>query len=866
MSRAKKNTSVVLGLVCALGAAICINLPLQAQVIPLRQAQKKINQHNWSAARQTLAKVLRKDSSNIEAQILFARWFLHPANPAYQTDSAYRHTQIAWHAFRQQSAGEKWKRRQADSTSLILLRQQIDSLAFDEAKKINSEKSYDLFIRKYVGAAQTSLAVELRDEASFLEALKQNTYAAFKFFLERYPASHRAAEASTRYEKLLFEAQTKDGKMKSYQRFVKQYPHSPYRKKAEKNIYEVQTAMGTTADFQKFITENPQSSYVNQARNILFHLLKETDEKISFHLTDSLEKITALNKLLWMPFYKNGKFGFMDTRGHETIAPRFDDVNDEYKCHATKEDVLDTSEGLVSRNGQRITHAPGGFKDLGFGFIRYGDSVYQAIHKSGVVVAGGLQRAAVAGGRFLLLKKNDRVGLWALNGRNLLPPEFNSISIVGEIIVADRNGKKNLYTTEQIAQCADGVPLADDFVFDQVKPVGNNLLVSNGSLEGMLNSKLEYVVPLARQSLQLMPFGLVRLINDRYMLEGLGEEVANRTYEKYKFYKQWIRLQTPTSVQLFDVQQKKIIEQQSDSIWFMKGLAFSKAKDTIHVYVNSATRVDVPVKERIVFVPSMDSIHYFYTQQKNKKIVFDVTTGKKLFSTDADRLESLGTHFLIITKKNKKGIIDQSNKMILPTEYNALISTDNRFVSLLKDKKFGLYDLSTKRMVKTTFGKNIVQLQHKWLIVYKDGHYGVADWQLKNIVPFQYDEIQPWSTQAIWVRLGFEWQLFNFQENRVILRQIKKINIIKDSEEENLAIVQHENYFGVVSSKSGVVLTPTFSSIENHNSEDDPVYVATKEIEEADIVVVMYYDHTGKLLRKQVYEGNEFSKLACTDD
>ncbi|MBS1491761.1 MAG: hypothetical protein JSS93_14655 [Bacteroidetes bacterium] len=864
MSSVKKNIYVtwVWGLV-GLGTAFSS----LAQINPLRQAEKKMNQHNWSAARQVLTKVLRKDSLNIEARVLMARWFLNPQNPSHQPDSAYRHTITALRMYGRLEAKEKEKRKQPDSTSLQVLRHQVDSVAFDEAKIINTEKSYDQFINKHPGSVQEKQAIELRDEVAFLEAMKQNTYTVFESFLKRYPSSHRTVEASHRFESLLFEAKTKDKKLKSFQQFVAQYPSSPYKKTAEKNIYEVLTASGLIISFQKFIDENPYSSYANRAKNILFHLLKEGDEKIGDHLSsDSLEHITTLNKLLWMPFYKNEKFGFMDLHGHETLLPQFDDVSDDYKCQATKEDVLTTANGLYGRNGVQIAPLPGGFKDLGSGFMKCGDSVFRVVHKSGVVIESNLQDAAVLAGRFLVLKKANRVELRALNGRPLLPPEFNSISILDEIIVADRNGKKNLYTTGQMGPLADGVPLDESFVFDCVKRVGQNLWVSNGSLEGILNSKLEYVVPLARQSLQLTPFGLVRFMNDRYVLEGLGAELQNRLFVHFRFYKQWIQLKTGEGEQLFDVQQKKIIEPQSDSIWFFKGLAFSKRKDSVHIHINSLTRLDISAKERVVFVPSSDSIRYFYTQQKTKKNIFDIATGEKLFATEADKIESLGAHYLMITKKNKKGLIDRHNKPVLPVEYSALISPDARLVSLFKDKKFGLYDLATRHMIKPTYGKNMVRLLNHFFIVYKDGHYGVVDWQQKAIVPFLYDEIQPWSVKEIWVRLGFEWQLYNFIENKPVLRLIKNFRMIKDNAEEKLAIVQQENYFGVVSSKSGIIISPTFSSVENHGSDEEPVYVTHKEVEEAGIVVVIYYDHNGKMLRKQVYEENEWTKLICPEN
>jgi len=54
--------------------------------------------------------------------------------------------------------------------------------------------------------------------------------------------------------------------------------------------------------------------------------------------------------------------------------------------------------------------------------------------------------------------------------------------------------------------------------------------------------------------------------------------------------------------------------------------------------------------------------------------------------------------------------------------------------------------------------------------------------------------------------------------------------------------------------------------ITNLGSEDEPLYFTAKEVEEAGIVVVIYYNKDGKLLRKQVYEDEEYAHIICPED
>jgi len=63
-----------------------------------------------------------------------------------------------------------------------------------------------------------------------------------------------------------------------------------------------------------------------------------------------------------------------------------------------------------------------------------------------------------------------------------------------------------------------------------------------------------------------------------------------------------------------------------------------------------------------------------------------------------------------------------------------------------------------------------------------------------------------------------------------------------------------------------MIIPTSFSSITNVGSDDDPLYFTAKEVEEAGIVVVIYYNKDGKLLRKQVYEDEEYAHIICPED
>jgi hypothetical protein len=137
------------------------------------------------------------------------------------------------------------------------------------------------------------------------------------------------------------------------------------------------------------------------------------------------------------------------------------------------------------------------------------------------------------------------------------------------------------------------------------------------------------------------------------------------------------------------------------------------------------------------------------------------------------------------------------------------------------------------------------------------------DWNGKSVTEFVYDEILPWKENAIWVKKNFSWTLFDYVTSKIITDRIKRFDTWLDGETEKLYRIQRENFFGVISSSKGVIIPPTFSMILNVGSNEVPLYFTDKEVEEAGVHVVIYYNQNGKFLRKQVYEDEEFEQVVC---
>lgn len=839
-----------------------------AQLNQARIAQNRLQAGKWENAYRTLKKSVRKDSADIESQVVLTQWFLAPGNPDFHVDSADFYLRKSALLFDSLSIRERERiqRFPVDSIVLASLRQHIDSVAFEQAKQVNNELVYIRYLKKFPGARQTQQAIELRDEVSYLDAMRENTVEAFQSYLQKYPNSLRAAESKTRYDKLLYEENTRDKKLASYQQFVKQYPTSPYNAQVHQQIFEIITASGQPESFHQYLAAYPSSPNAQQARNILFHLYKEWDEKIpDTILTDSLKRVLSIDKQSWIAIYKNGLFGFMDQSGSEVLRPQFDSIEEDYKCEAVQSDILVLKAGVFSRTAKKLADATAEVTSIGYGFLKTSKSdCIQLIHKSGLkIIDNCYDDFKIVGGSFIVGYKNAEADLFTLTGRLLPINGLTDIREIEDVLILFRLGKKVLVTPQQIAAVADGLPLPDQFVFDDVMALSKGqLLVRNGVLEGTINSNLQFTIPLGRHTLTQTPFALLETRPTGTLVHGLSDDLKGKEWHKVTYHQQWLMLTSDGSTQLYHVPSKKMAEVKADSVWFEQRLAFVQSGAQVRVFLSATRSIDLPQDSKIKFIAARDSVRYFYTENRNKRNVFNLADGEQKFTTEFELIESIGDYF-VVTKSNRKGLLNNSGKEVVPVEMETIVLNPEGQLSLLKNRKFGLYDFNQRKFIKPDYERNLVTLNDQYLVAFRDGKYGIVGWDTKPVTPFEYDEVIPWQGDWIWARQNRQWILLNFKTREIEIDKVRAFTWFKKGVGENIVRIQRENFFGILSSTRGIIIQPTFHQVINLGTPDSPFYFTEKQVEEAGIYVVIYYNADGKLVRKQALEEDEYDALVC---
>lgn len=833
---------------------------VQAQLAPERTAWNNLGKERWAKTEQQVQKALRKDSLNLGANYVYAWFFFTTGNPQFHIDSAALHTARTLHYFNRLNKKEKEKalRFPFDSTGLFRLKELIDSAAFQRATTLNTEVSYTFFIDHYPSALQWARAIELRHEVAYLDALKQNTYQVYASYLERYPHSQRREEAKNRYDKLLFEAKTKDKKLNSYAAFVKDYPQSPYRMQAEQAVFELATASGAEHTFRQFLTNYPDNVYTRQARNYLYHLTKEQHSPVLDFMNDSLRVVQEQERHVWFPVWKNGMYGFMDAEGNERPMKIADSLSTDVLCEGLSHDVLWAGDKVLARNEKVLALGVEDFTDLGSGFIKIKTAEgTRILHKSGRLVLA--QDASLLGKHFFVVKGAEQQTVYTLTGRKIISGNWLELVSLGTALAFKTDKGWQLVTLEAMGAVANGAALVFTDSFDEVQRFTiNYLLVRNGTRYALLDNRLQSVLPPEEQKItEEEGIVVVRKKNGAHLLV---ENRLSPLYRHAQVTKQW--LLTVTAVAF--VVENRLTNQKFlyDSAAFLLPGVSALRNDTLFVHTE-AQLLSFPASAKVEVLSAGD-VSLFSVQQGNSRIVFS-SLGEKLTTLICDRVEYVGGGVLLMTKKDKKSLVDLNGKSIGLTEFETFGNLTARDMAVLYKKKFGLIHTETHRYIKPAYERSLRSYNDELIVAYKNGFYGFINWDNKPLSKFEFEEVRYWNDSVAMVRLDFSWRLLRLED---MTFQLGKINSYTESEKtsgEKIALYRQDNYYGVMSNQQGVIIEPTYTDILNLGTADEPLYFTEKFVEEAAIYVVLYYSGEGKQLRRQVFEEEEYSRIKCVD-
>ncbi len=854
------------------------------------RAFKLLEKQEFDKLRNLLNKSIEKDSVNAGAKYVYSLLYLTPQYRRYDIDTAYQYIQSAIFDFGQEDEKEihRLEKLNINDSTLHLQKSHVEDQAFMRAKAKQTVEDFDYFIKQFHTASQLDSAIALRNQLAYNQAVDANTYQAFEQFMHRYPNAEQFSLAKAKYEALHYQANTEKGNLESYERFVKNNPNSPFLSNAEKNIFEISTADNQLDSYMTFIERYPKSKWKRQALNYMYHVYKTLSSAQGFanrfnilEEGDSLLKMAQVESGFVMPIYEMGKYGFIKDDGRKLIDFTYDSVPGSYYCGDIEADYLNVTLGndhmLVSRLGGKIFS--GEFElveDLGCGVLKIEQNgQYGAVHKTGEQLLDfKYDDVGLLSNAFIKFKENGKWGLISLSRREILPAKYDDISAEGRFILIKYKNNLAVQNVPSLSRAADDNPPKLRFEFDDYVLMDDlHLLLFSGKKETIIDETLKTGIPLGTHNIYSLYQGwYVREPDGKFRVyDPIFYPYSDQEYDKIIHNENRTAIKLDDKWAIFNQDKSFPTSFPYDSVQFLSTrIAILYRGDYKYgVFSNDTIMNLTGANELRLLKPASlsenEAKNAQYLLTKNGRDNYKVYNidGDLILNGRYNDVEALGQEYLVVEKSGKKGLIDKSGKILLKPKYQAIGNYENGYVSTLINGKFGIYNYKKGLLLSAKYDKMLRFFGSNYFIGSQRNKFGFVDKDNKAISGFRFDEVKAWTDTSALVKENDRWGIYDLTNDQMIYENIDEFKYLRNDKQEIILMITKESKIGILSNKQGEVIAPTFNDIINIGSAEKPVYFAEKYVREAELFVIIYYDAKGKILRKQVFNQEEYDNIYC---
>jgi WG containing repeat len=370
---------------------------------------------------------------------------------------------------------------------------------------------------------------------------------------------------------------------------------------------------------------------------------------------------------------------------------------------------------------------------------------------------------------------------------------------------------------------------------------------------------LGVIVPFDTHTLEETFFGTVGSTSSKKKVYALGS-VEPDEFQDVIVRNPWVVVKQNKSWRLFEPVTKKT-SLAYDSVLFKGAFAVGLRNDSAVVHFSNVKSAGFK-NIKLNFIPGNDSVNFLMVTEGDRSSLYNAYA-QKLFTGVFDDAAYVQQGFFILSSKGKKGLAYADGKYMIQPEYDAIGRISENVISLLKNKKFGCYDIQTKKLISPEYDKNVMLYSKQFVLAQKGDFIGFIEWDSKKINSFNFKEIKYWNDSIAWVKTAEQWMIYDISKKKILLDQIKHYEVISDTPDEKIALILHDDKYGVISSKTGILIPLEFNDIRNIGQSAAPLYMAEKHVEEASVVIVMYYDKSGRLIRRNSYSDDDYEKIYC---
>lgn len=302
----------------------------------LKKGFEALQIYNYFEAKKQFEKNIGKKKQSPAAYGLSVIYY-RDDNPFHNMDSAYRLGNLSVYSFDdvKEKTQEKWKEKLGYSLKKAEShRKKIANWAFQQAVDTNTVEGFDAFRTAYQWSDLLPIAIRKRDSLAFLNTKMIDSAVAYAQYIQKYPNSLWIPSARNKLDQAQYRETVVKGNPQSYLHFIKKFPNNPFKRDAYYQIYLIENKGNNIQSYANFVKKYPKSPFVNDAWKQLYRLSIADYSKLAiinfqesypqFPFPKIIQKDLQLAGQQLLPFYQDGKYGYIDLTGKVVLPPTFE--------------------------------------------------------------------------------------------------------------------------------------------------------------------------------------------------------------------------------------------------------------------------------------------------------------------------------------------------------------------------------------------------------------------------------------------------------------------------------------------------------------------------------------------------------------
>lgn len=527
-------------------------------------------------------------------------------------------------------------------------------------------------------------------------------------------------------------------------------------------------------------------------------------------------EITRVTQINYHVINENNKYGVIDCDGNVVVEAKYDVV----QIPNPSKDIFIC---LYDYNSEEKDYSSDVFNSKGEKLYQEYENV-QAIPTETTYDEIPFEKTA------LKFKKDGKYGLINLDGKQVLKPEYESITAIpykeGMLIVKqnEKCGVVNVNGKTLIPVEYESIT-ADNYYSEETMYKTTGFIVSKKSDDGYRYGYIDYKGKTIAKTEYTQIDRVTEMQDDKnvYLVAykngqaGLLKNkkvVLNYEYEdiSYNAYNDVFVIKRNSKEGIADKQGKIKVPTEYTNISF-GGIYVNADKDGQFVLLDLNGNV-IENQDIVTKLPTKDGKHYIVA---DKNEMYDITdlNGESMIENSYSYMEEIEQNYFVVGNNNKNGIIDLSGKALVDLKYNSIFHIDGTDLlqANISDKNtISLIDKKTMKILATMDNAN-VEIDDNYIRLYSDKESKYFSDTGKELITrdvFPNNELYAKEVDGKW----------GFSDRSGNIKVECKYDMVTEFNEYGFAGIKKNGKWGSINSKGEVVQEPKYKI-----SWTNPVFV-----------------------------------------